>query len=64
MNNTYKSKDGWVAVERHGGIDIYDNGIYICAIEGVNLEAFTDENGEIDDDAIDREVHNALSDEV
>lgn len=59
--NTYISETGYEAKERLGGIDIYDsNGDYICALEGLTLDHFRDENDNISDEQLEDEIRATL----
>lgn len=49
-----ETPNGYTAIERIGGIDIYLDDCYVCELSGVSFDNFVDEN-ELDE-AIDDEL--------
>jgi hypothetical protein len=57
----YISETGYVATETLSGIDIHDDsGNFVCELQGLSLSRFEDENGDIDNDQLEREIRDTL----
>lgn len=62
---------GYKAIDTLSGLDVYDeDGSYVCAIQGVHVSEFMDEDGNIDSDRLDSvieteiEVDNFIQDQA
>ena len=58
-----KHDTGWYEVqERNGGLDVYENGEFVCELNGYSLDDFRDEDDnfskcpEVDDDRLNEAI--------
>jgi hypothetical protein len=53
----YETESGYEVHETLGGLEVYEDGEYVCEIGGKTLENYRDEDTEdIDDDALEADI--------
>jgi len=58
---THLTESGYEVLETLGGLEVNEDGTLVCTLDGRTLEDYTDEdNGNIDDDALERDIEEAI----
>lgn len=60
---TYETESGYEVVETLSGLEVYENGQYVCQIGCETLDRYRDENMDINDDALEADIRSAIETE-
>ena len=58
--NTYETESGYKVRETLEGIEVYEDGEIVCSIPNKTLESYRDEEENIDDDALEKDISDAI----
>jgi hypothetical protein len=54
--STYQTQLGYIARDTISGIEVYEDGKVVCLIENATLDKYRDENEDIDDDLLEKDI--------
>lgn len=52
----YETELGYIVRETISGLDVTEDGEFVCELSGKRLEDYRDENEDIDDDALEADI--------
>ena len=58
---TYETELGYIVRETLGGLDVTEDGEFVCELSGKRLEDYRDENEDIDDDKLESDITDTIN---
>ena len=54
--STYETELGYIVKETISGLDVTEDGEFVCELYGKTLDSYRDENDDIDDDKLESDI--------
>jgi hypothetical protein len=58
--STYETELGYIVKETISGLDVTEDGEFVCELYGKTLDSYRDENDDIDDDKLESDIKETI----